>query len=95
MRRRAYDLDDALGETVREDIDGGEAWLERWFSHTVRRDGIDYPKYIYALRIPGYHGAFVITKQAFEYGVKEGCPINIDGEPWEDTYEYMFRKPVK
>lgn len=95
MRRRGYKLDDALGETVREAIDYGDAWLERLFSHTVRRNGIDHPKYIYTLRIPGYRGAFVISKEAFEYGVREGLHMNIDGKPWEESFEYQWNRPVR
>jgi hypothetical protein len=96
MRRRPYDLDDVLGETIRSVLDGcGEAWLERLFSHTIRRDGREYPKYYYAVRIPRFSVAFVISKQAFEYGVRNGVPVNVDGEEWMDTYRYVWWSPVE
>jgi hypothetical protein len=94
--RRPYDLDDVLGETIRSVLDGcGEAWLERLFSHTIRRGGKDFPKYIYAVRIPRFSVAFVISKQAFEYGVRNGVPVNVDGEEWMDTYRYVWWSPVE
>jgi hypothetical protein len=47
------------------------------------------------VRIPRFSVAFVISKQAFEYGVRNGVPVNVDGEEWMDTYRYVWWSPVE
>jgi hypothetical protein len=86
MRRPAFGLDDIIGFPSRYYLERGDAKLERWLSqNTIKRGDTEFPVFVYAMRVADYkEQAFVISKEAFDYGIDKGNKLAIDGEIWQD-----------